>query len=327
MSQYPVMYGGYPAQPMVPGYVAPTVPQYIAPAPVAASKRENPIGKEGYELLRKKGGSKVDFFASREEVTRAMCDHTYNGYPQLDVEDFDRGIYRCRICGAAIDTGTDFNPEVIKNMYGYMRNAWDQLKIRNNGVLSNDIIQDMAKAMVLVERLPAAMEVVNKNFIRNEAIQQHMGYRGFNQAQQALNAINGSGGFAYSPTYNPMAYAGQPVEGFVGNPFMGPTMMPPMPAPAPAPMPVAPAPAPVYMAAQAQQAYPVATGVAMYTDPYTGVTYPVQQGQPAAPVAPQPPQYTAPPQAAGTVVPEAPVATAPTVAPASKHEINKTYSH
>lgn len=330
MYQNPVMYGGYPAQPQYPGYVAPTVPQYTAPAPVAVSRKENPIGKEGYELLRKKGGGKLDFFASREEVTRCMCDHTYGGVPQLDCEDYDHGIYRCRICGNVVDANSDFNPDVVKNMIGYIKNGWDQMKIRNNGVISNDIIQDMAKALVLVERLPVAMEAVNKNFVRNEAMQQHLGYRGFNQAQTALNMITGTGGYAYTPTYNPMTYGGQPNGGFVGNPFMGPTPMMPQPPMAPAPMPVAPvapapAPAPMYMAPQAQQAYPAATGTMMYTDPYNGVTYPMQQGQPVAP-APQP-QYTAPPQAAGTVAPEAPVATAPTVAPASKHEINKTYSH
>lgn len=320
--QNPNVYGGYPAQPYV---VNPGVPTYVPPAPVAVSRKENPIGKEGYELLRRKGGSKLDFFASREEVTRTMCDHTYGGQFQLDLEDYDHGIYRCRICGAVVNLGVNYSSDVIKNILDYAENAWDNMKVRNNGVISNDIIQDMAKALVLLKRLPAAIEAVDKNFSRNEAAQQNLGYRGFNTAQTALNMINGNGGYSYTPSFNPMPSG--PVGGFMGNPFMGPN--PNMPV-APAPMPPqAPAPVMAYMAPQAQQGvYPVATGQQMYVDPYNNVTYPMPQGQPAP--QPQAPQYAAPPQAAGTVVPEPQTQAspqAPTVTPASKHEIRKGYTH
>ena len=298
-------------------YAAPQQYSTFSAAVQAAMKLPNPIGEEGYRLLKSKGGGKVNFYIPKEEILRMLCTHRHNGELKVHWVDPERAILHCDICDSLIDMGTVFDTATLNKIVGYLVTAWNQMKMKNTGVISNEIITDLGKAIALVERFPAAMEVVDQNFVKNSVAANNIQYGFVDSASQALNMLHGTGGYGYQPYYQQSSPVFQ--SQVSGNPFMG--TMPPAPMP-----PMGPAPAPGYgypPPPQPGYGYPPPPPPA-----YAASAYPQQPGYgyPPPPAGaynaqPQYPQNSAPPAAAGTVVPEAyPPPSAPAPQPASAPE-------
>ena len=288
---------------------------------LAAQKLPNPIGDEGVKLLKSKGGGKLSFSASAEEVMGETCTHRHNGGFKMHPEDEANGIWRCDICGDVIDVKTTFRPDDIKQAVTYLDQVFNSIKVKNTGVIPNEVIRDMAKAMILVKRLPVAMDVIDKNFAKSDAAIAQI-YNGYmNNVGQTIGMITANTGIPYTPTYN--AYGGPiPQSQYQGNIFMG---FNPAYGPAPGyPAPGYGAPAPGYPA----PGYPApGAPVPGYPAPGYGAPAPGYGAAPGYPTPEAPVTFEAsagsgfnfgapamPPAAAGTVAGTAPAA-APAAAP------------
>lgn len=244
-----------------------------------ALRQPNPIGEEGFKLLRSKGGGgKVDFVVSREEMYKSICNHRHN-YEWCVVPTGNPEEYKCTICGAIIHKQDLYDPEILKDCVRYLKESWEWAKIRNTGTMSSDVIVDYGKTFALLEKYPNAYRIISENYVNNDvngsiAMQQSMP----NLQNQALSMLN-SAGVPYVPTYQTQ-YQSQ----IVGNPFTpmaAPYPQQPYPQPGVPPYPQQPYPAP----------YPQTAPYPPQQQPYMA-SYPQQQQ----------PQYP-PPAAAGTVVP------------------------
>lgn len=293
---YTTQQQGYPAQMPYGMGLAPQPQQYNYYAPVNPlnnlMKVQNPIGDDGFKLLKSKGGGKLNMYATREEVLRMLCTHRHNGEFSLVQEgNPEDKIFRCTICDSLIDLGTVYDIKTIENCIAYLTAWFNQMKCKNTGVVSNEIIKDMTNAFVLLQRIPGVAETVDNNFKNNQIGAQQV-FTGYNQtAGQVMNMITGTGGVPYNPVYNgPQVPVLQ--SQLITNPFAGPIM------PAPQPMYQQPM-QPVYPQQQMMYQQPMYPQQQMMC-PQQPVVYPQQQ---QAMVYPQQ-QPVAPPAAAGTVVPE-----------------------
>lgn len=262
--------------------------QYNYVNPIEAMlKIPNPIGKEGFQYLRQKGGGKLNMYVTKEEMLRMLCTHRHDGAFSISLEDPENKIYRCNICDTLIDLGSVFDEETIQKMVNYLTAAFNQMKIKNTGVVTNEIMNDASQAFLFLERFPTMLKIVNTNYKNNQIGAQQV-YTGYNQnAQQVMNMITGTGGIPYQPVYQ-QGMAPILQSQLVTNPFAGP-IMPQQPVMGYPQQPV--------MYPQQQMGYPQQGMVY----PQQPVVYPQQQQV----VYPQ--QPVAPPAAAGTVVPEQPV--------------------
>ena len=302
----------YPAQMPYGMGLAPQPQQYNAYVQPVNSlnnllRVRNPIGEDGYKLLKSKGGGKLNMYASREEILRMLCTHRHNGEFSLVREgNADENVFRCTICDTLIDLGTVYDIKTIENCIAYLTAWFNQMKCKNTGVVSTEILEDMSHAFVLLQRIPTVAKTVDDNFKNNQTGAQQI-FTGYNQtANQVMNAITGTGGIPYNPVYSgPQVPILQ--SQLITNPFAGPIM--------PAPQPVYQQPV-VYQAAYpqqqpvyVQQQQPVYPQQQQVVYPQQQPVYPQQQ-QPVYPqqqqqmVYPQQQQMAPPPAAAGTVVPE-----------------------
>ena len=309
---YPMQGQQYPGMPMQPAFApVPMQNQFAAYQPPAPQnnplRQTNPIGEEGYKLLRSKGGGgNVNFVISREEMYRSICNHRHN-YEWAVVPTNNPGEFRCTICGAIMNKNDHFDPDILDDCVNYLKESWEWAKVRNTGTMSNDIITDYGKTFALLTRYPKAYRKIHENYVNNDVsgsfVMQGMQP---NLQNQALSMVSNAGGIAYVPTYQTQ-YQSQ----IVGNPFapMGPVYPPQQPPP----VQYQPAYVPQYQAQYPQPApvqYPPQQPVAAYPPPAAaGTVVP-----PMAPVPPQP----APQQQPPVTPPQNPVAPPPQTQQATK---------
>ena len=241
--QYPVM--GAPMYPAMGNF-------YQQPA-AAALKEENVLDEKEIAELRQKHG-RINFLPTREEILKALCTHRHNGVFSMKQEAIDSNVWVCQICGERVDLSASYSHDTCQQVVDYLNSAFNAMKVKNNGTVSNDIMKSMGQAMVLVKRLPAMTELVDRNFTRVDQAAQGV-YNGYmTGAQQAIGTILGNGGsMPYNPSYMapmgmpampgmPMGMPGMQPAGSVyanqmggtimesqaiGNPFMGPVQVMP----------------------------------------------------------------------------------------------------
>lgn len=290
------MYYGNPGMVMMPNMM------YSAPT-VKPNFQKNPIGDEGIKLLKSKGGGKLNFHATKEEMLKMLCTHNTDQGPDLFTDDMNEGRYHCNICGEELNLKAVYNPAVVSQIVDYLVAAFNNIKLKNNGVISNDILTDLAKSMVLLKRFPSCLEVVNKNYERIDNMGQGVFQSYGSSVANTVNMITGGGGMSYVPMYSTGGVYQQSM--LPGNPFMG-TVMPQgqaQPVMAQPVMPQQPVMSqPVIVNVQTPQ------GIVPHIQTPQGlVPYNPNQGMVMAQPQPQtvmPGVGVAPAAAAGTVVPE-----------------------
>lgn len=266
---------------------------YAAPG-VKPSFQKNPIGDEGIKLLKSKGGGKLNFHATKEEMLKMLCTHNTDQGPDLSTDNMNEGRYHCNICGEELNLKATYNPAVVSQIVDYLVAAFNNVKLKNSGVISNDILEDLAKSMVLLKRFPSCLEVVNKNYERIDNMGQSVFQTYGTSVANTVNMITGGGGLSYVPMYSTGNVYQQST--LPGNPFMG-TVMPQAQA-----QPVAAqAPQPVIVNVQTPQGIVPHIQTPQGLVPYN----PGAQGMVMAqPQTVMPGVSVAPAAAAGTVVPE-----------------------
>ena len=170
--------------------------------PATPARLPNPIGQEGIKLL-KKGGGGVNFVVTEEEVMRVLCNHRHNGrFDMYQDPDYPEGVFRCGICGDLVDFSTKFDPKLAQKIIDYLWAIYNNIKVNNNGIISEDIMKDLAYGMIMVRNMPKMLNMVTNN-IQRQLMQnawQPNGYRGPTY-QNAVNMITGTPGYSYNPSY------------------------------------------------------------------------------------------------------------------------------
>lgn len=172
----------------------PAYGQVNQPITSAPGRLPNPIGDEGYKILKSKGGSEFNFLLRQEELLRALCNHRHNGYFDITPDPDLPELYRCNICGEQIDLRSQYDPALVKKVVEYLWAIFNSLKVKNNGVISNAVMSDLATGMLMVSRIPKMLNIVNTNIERNVINQnnQQQYYRGPSM-QNAINMIAADG--------------------------------------------------------------------------------------------------------------------------------------
>lgn len=299
------------------------LPQYgqvNQPITSAPGRLPNPIGEEGYKLLKSQGGTELNFLIKQEDLLRALCNHRHGGNFDVSPDIELPHLYRCNICDELIDLHTQHDPALVKKVIDYLWAIFNSIKTNNNGVISNVVMSDLATGMLMVKHIPKMLTVVNsnleKNVINKQNYQQQY-YRGPNM-QNAINMIV-SGGHDYVSQFQPnqeqywrqpqniieaqQAYNAAQQQYQAAAPVVypqGQVVYQPIPFAAGSGQGQV-----VYQPVQAQVPYD--GNYSQGAPPPTVVTYPQQQAQPAQQQYQQPQFQTAPqvpPQAAASVVPE-----------------------
>lgn len=194
--------------------------------PQQVTLKENNVLSEAEikELMSKHG--RINFLPTKEELLEAMCTHRHNGgfsMNKKNPQDPTDNVWECGICHTQIDFGADYSPEVIQNMVDYLFAAFNALKIKNNGTISNDIMKALAEGMVCIKRLPGMCSLVDRSFKKATDTNQNV-YNGYTYpVQQAVAAMMGNDGIPYMPGYAGMPTANPTImqSQMPGNPFAG----------------------------------------------------------------------------------------------------------
>ena len=175
------------------------------PITSAPGRLPNPIGEEGYRLLKSRGGTIEQFLVTQEDLARALCNHRHNGNFDVTQDPDLPGLYRCNICQEIIDLHTKYDPVLVQKIIDHLWAVFNSLKTNNNGVVSNVIMSDLANGMLMVKQMPKMLKAVNANYEKN-AIQQQQyqqqQYRGANPNMAVNMIINGGHDYVAQGQYD-----------------------------------------------------------------------------------------------------------------------------